>query len=463
MFWLYFVRDFYGTTNTQASSLRAHQPVRNHHVISSQLCAPVYNFTLDGLNGRSPSPHVEAPVLHITSVASKTIDKEAKAQIGSANAHLQRLSMESDHAFGVWDPSNGFHLFSANFERVTGLKSGECSGHEWIHFVHHDQQYALNESLLKAVQGKNGRCLVQAQSLQDEWRWLMIDVKAPTPQQPHIMVLWRDLTEQKALEETLKHMESSLALSERGRSAFLSSMSHELRTPLNAIMGFSEMMKSGILGDLSNPTYQQYTQHIHDSGSVLLQKVNDLLDIASMDVGALNVEETVFPVQTLLEDAMAIHSHLAFSKGILIRIDCSPTLEMRADRSKLICSMSHLISNALRHSDENGEITLSARANADDGLILSVRDSGEGIAPVQLQLIREALNSNVAYFNIACGGIGLGLSLTKELIARHDGKLMVDSMRYRGSIVSIILPTERVASVLAHKRRARPYLAVVAE
>lgn len=440
MFWLYFVRDFYGCGNSSAA--RAHHVQKNHQVSFSTFVFNAYKFTL------TPT----APVL-------STAQDVAPVAVGS---HLQRLSIEADQAFGVWDAEAGFSLFSANFERITGLLSGECAGHDWIHAVHHDQQYALNEALLQAVQGVNGRCLVQVADGEAQWRWMLVEVKAPTPQQSHIMVLWRDLSEQKALEETLKQVESSLAMSERGRSAFLSSMSHELRTPLNAIMGFSEMMKSGVFGDLSNPTYQQYSQHIHDSGATLLQKVNDLLDIASMDVGGLQLEEDVCAVQELLEEAIAIHSHAAFTRGQVIRVDCAPSLQVRADRAKLICSLSHLIANALRHSDDNGEITLTARANSDDGLILSVRDSGEGIAPVQLQLIRDALSSDVAYFNISSGGIGLGLSLSKELAARHGGRVMVDSMRYRGSVVSLILPPERVISGMAQKRRAR-HLSVVAE
>ncbi|NDF13630.1 MAG: two-component sensor histidine kinase, partial [Proteobacteria bacterium] len=87
------------------------------------------------------------------------------------------------------------------------------------------------------------------------------------------------------LQNRVKELEAALAVSDRSREAFLSSMSHELRTPLNAIMGFSEMMKEGVFGELENPTYNAYAGHIHESGSSLLGKINDLLDIASLDAG----------------------------------------------------------------------------------------------------------------------------------------------------------------------------------
>ncbi|MBX9727121.1 MAG: ATP-binding protein, partial [Rickettsiales bacterium] len=116
-------------------------------------------------------------------------------------------------------------------------------------------------------------------------------------------------------------------------------------------------------------------------------------------------------------------------------------------------AVSHLITNALRHSSDDAEITVSVRIQADEGIILSVRDAGEGIAHAQLDIIRAALNADVAYFNIECGGIGLGLSLTKELAARHGGRMMIDSVRHRGTVVSMILPIARALSGLPQSKR----------
>jgi two-component system cell cycle sensor histidine kinase PleC len=321
--------------------------------------------------------------------------------------------------------------------------------------IHHTQQYAVNEAMLAALEGTDGRCLVQARRLKEgaEERWLMLDIKAVTARQPNVMVLIRDLSEQKALEEALAQTESALAMSEGSRSAFLSSMSHELRTPLNAIMGFSEMMKSGVFGDLGNPTYAEYAKHIHDSGSQLLGKINDLLDIASMEAGGLQIEEEAFRLDGMLAEAIEIHSHQAFARHQAMKLDCTLALEVMGDRAKLMCATSHLITNALRHSADSAEITISVRVQADEGVIISVRDAGEGIASGQLEIIRNALNSEAAYFNIESGGIGLGLSLTKELAQRHGGRVMIDSVRHKGTVVSIILPTEKVLDGLPQTRR----------
>ena len=120
-----------------------------------------------------------------------------------------------------------------------------------------------------------------------------------------------------------------------------------------------------------------------------------------------------------------------------------------------MCATSHLITNALRHSADGAEITVSVRVQADDGVILSVRDAGEGIASAQLDVIRNALAAEVAYFNIESGGIGLGLSLAKELASRHGGRVMIDSIRHRGTVVSMILPSSRIVSGMPKPRRRR--------
>ncbi len=119
----------------------------------------------------------------------------------------------------------------------------------------------------------------------------------------------------------------------------------------------------------------------------------------------------------------------------------------------LLCATSHLISNALRHSKKGAEISVCVRVQADEEVIISVHDSGEGIPQSQLEVIREALNADVAYFKISSGGIGLGLSLSKELASRHGGRVMIDSVRHRGTIVAMILPASRVMSGMPQVKR----------
>lgn len=447
MYWLYFARDFYRAGKQDAAPQKSETPR------SQIVCVAV----------RNPAAAPSTPPLRKrTAKAKKQQDfviKSApleepplRSTASPLQDYMQRLSVEGEHAFGVWDEEEGFTSFSENFERVSGFSAEECLGHDWIHLIHHTEQYAVNEALLNALEGHEGKCMVQAQQLRegDETRWLMMDIK---PHGREVMVMFRDLTEQKALEAALKQTEGALAMAERSRAAFLSSMSHELRTPLNAIMGFSEIMKSAMFGELGNKTYLEYAKHIHDSGSALLTKINDLLDIASMDAGGLELEETQFYLAEMLNDAIEMHTHHAFERKQKITLDCPYPIELVGDRAKLLCSVMHLISNAVRHSAEGGEITVSVRVQQGEGIILSVRDHGEGIAQPQLEVIRGALAAEVAYFNIESGGIGLGLSLSKELLQRHGGRVMIDSVRHRGTVASLMLPIARGVRGLPQARR----------
>jgi len=442
MWWL-FVRDFYRAGG-------AHQPE------SSVAAAPA--FSKSTATSYSPNSAKQYST-HSAPMAptAEALAPEIESQALNLNSYLQRLSVDGEHAFGLWDSDAGFSVFSANFERVTQLSSSDCAGHAWIASVHNQHQYALNEALLQAESEKRaGQCLVQARCDDaQEWNWLLVDIKPASARQSAVMVLIRNITEQHALEEVLQKTETALAVSERGRSAFLSSMSHELRTPLNAIMGFSEMMKSGVFGEMENKTYQQYAEHIHDSGKLLLNKVADLLDIASMDAGEMDMEESECNARELLHEVIEMHSHAAFARNQSLKLDCTQAIRLTGDRAKLICALSHFLSNALRHSPEGAEISLSGRAVPHDGMIFSVRDAGEGIPPKQLTTIREALQADSAYMNIEPGGIGLGLSLSRELAARHGGRVVVDSIRHRGTVVSLILPEQRILSGLPQKNRRR--------
>ena len=270
---------------------------------------------------------------------------------------------------------------------------------------------------------------------------------------PATIGFFPDVEQIDTLKARVKDLEAALAVSDRSRDAFLAAMSHELRTPLNAIMGFSEMMKQGVFGAVENPTYQEYAGHIHQSGGTLLGKINDLLDIASMETGGTVMEEEEFCLAELFAELREMHSHAAFTRDITLSVDCAANIRLKADRRKLLCAMGHFLGNALRHSKNESTITMMGRIQPDEGVILSVRDEGEGIPSKQLGTIREVLQRPSSYRHIESGGIGLGLSLSRELASQHEGRMMIDSIRHRGTVVSMILPKERILAGMPARRR----------
>jgi PAS domain-containing protein len=174
MYWLYFARDFYRAGHG-ASALAAAMPVSE----GVAACACSIAQRAEYQPKRQPEFVVRSAEICVSRLLTGWKVK-LQQHPHRLPAYLQRLSVDGEHAFGVWDEEAGFSLFSANFDRITGLSSGECAGHEWIHQIHHTQQYAVNEALLGALEGRDGQCLVQAARLQDgaETRWLLMDVKA---------------------------------------------------------------------------------------------------------------------------------------------------------------------------------------------------------------------------------------------------------------------------------------------
>src|SRR5262249_40893935 len=159
----------------------------------------------------------------------------------------------------------------------------------------------------------------------------------------------------------------------------------------------------------------------------------------SMNAQEFSMEESRFPLSELIAEVIATHSHAAFAHGMRFKLDVPENIELEGDRTHLLCALAHFVSNALNHSAKDQDILISARISS-EGLIWGVRDAGPGIAPARLHAIREALQRRESYFSIDAEGIGLGLSLARELAHAHGGRVVIDSIRHKGTVVSLILP-----------------------
>lgn len=369
--------------------------------------------------------------------------------------YYQCLATHGDHAFGVWDRGTGFSMFSANWERVTGISTAHCAGHGFL-----GQLLARDAELIgTALQAMPSRIespmMLEGRAFdatkEDGERALAFAMWPMSPEGLHgsVMVMAKDVDAMRRLQQDYQQMCMDKHAAEKGRSNFLSNMSHELRTPLNAIMGFAEMMQTKMFGDVGHPTYEEYVKDIHGSGQHLLGKINDLLDIASIDQNQISLDEEEVSIQQMMHDVIEAFSHSAFERNIKLVCDLPKEQVIAAvDRRKITCILSHFVSNALRHSGSDTTITLICRVHRTQGLILSVRDHGEGITSARLANIVRALQSPETYFAMDSEGIGLGLSLSKELAIRHDGAVSIDSIRHKGTVISLVLPPERIVKGL---------------
>ncbi len=233
------------------------------------------------------------------------------------------------------------------------------------------------------------------------------------------------------------------------KSRFLATMSHELRTPLNAILGFSEIMRSEILGPHQNKTYKEYAGDIHKSGQHLLNLINEVLDISRIEAGRYELHEAPVALPNVAEDCQRLMRLRAESKGLKIVERFEPDLaSLWADERALRQICLNLLSNAIKFTPQGGTVTLSIGRTQNGGQFLSVKDTGPGIPDEEIPRVLRSFGQGSLAHQTAEGGTGLGLPITKGLAELHDGTFELKSKLRHGTEVIVTFPRRRVVQAL---------------
>ncbi len=233
----------------------------------------------------------------------------------------------------------------------------------------------------------------------------------------------------------------------RTKTAFLANMSHELRTPLNAILGFSEMTAQQAFGPLGNERYVEYAEHIHESGQHLLELINDILDVSTIEAGKLELHDDEVDITTITEASLYLIKPRAEAGQVNLSysiVDHLPSL--RADRRRVKQIVLNLLSNAVKFTPAGGRVSLGAKINREGGLSFTVADTGigmdeDGIAKALSEFGQVGIDDSST-----TEGTGLGLPLTKRLVEAHGGTLDIESAPKKGTTVTVHFPAERVGN-----------------
>jgi PAS domain S-box-containing protein len=253
-----------------------------------------------------------------------------------------------------------------------------------------------------------------------------------------------DVTVKIETQNTLKRALQEMEEASRAKSAFLAAMSHELKTPLNAVLGFAEILNTEMLGPLGNPAYRGYAADIHTSGTRLLGIVNDLLDTARIEGGALTLAKQAVSVSSLIEGGIAL-GQLRGGARCKVAFEIQPNLpELEVDPQRLMQAIAALVANAIKFTPDEGQVTVHGRGTPSGGVRIAVRDTGIGMSQEKIaeafQPFRQLDNSLARRFE----GAGLGLSICKALVELHGGSLSIESAEGEGTAVFIDLPQSRV-------------------
>ncbi len=225
----------------------------------------------------------------------------------------------------------------------------------------------------------------------------------------------------------------------RAKSAFLASVSHELRTPLNAIIGFSDLLLEGHAGPLL-PLQREYLTDVAASGRHLLALVDDVLDLAKIEAGRVELDWAPVRLEDLARSAAGALRPLALAQQVSLVLDVPGALpRLVADPVRLTQILYNLLSNALKFTPAGGRVTLRAAAAA-GGVVLTVEDTGVGIAPGDATRLFHEFERVRPSDGHGPEGTGLGLALTKRLVELHCGTIRVDSAPGHGSSFQVSLP-----------------------
>ena len=405
------------------------------------------------------------PGLHLIGIAVDVTEQKSLVEKTMAADMRLRDAIETiPEAFVLWDADNRLVLCNSNFQELHHLPDSEIVvGASYESVVAAGSKPVVRNKVVTGGPAVPGARTFEAQL--EDGRWLHISERR-TKDGGYVSV-GTDITALKTHEEKLIDSEQRLIatvsdlrasqqrtaeLAEKyavektraedanqAKSKFLANMSHELRTPLNAIIGFSEIMESGMFGPLGAEKYREYCNDILGSGQYLLDVINDILDMSKIEAGRIRLDFEDLALDSLLAESMRVVSARASDKQLKLSARISPELHLRADRRALKQVALNLLSNAVKFTPAGGEVTVRGRM-ADNYVVLSIADSGIGIAKEALAKLGRPFEQVESQLTKSHQGSGLGLAIAKSLVELHGGRMRIRSTLGKGTLVVVHLP-----------------------
>jgi signal transduction histidine kinase len=255
-----------------------------------------------------------------------------------------------------------------------------------------------------------------------------------------VMISYDDITATVQVENALREKNSALEEAERLKLDFLANVSYQLRTPLNAIMGFAEILSNQYFGEL-NERQGEYTRGITEAGNRLLSLIDDILDISTIEAGYLELRPDTIDVKAMAEHIYNLTNEWARKENVRLALNCSKNIgQITADERRLKQVMLNLIRNAITYTKEDGKVEITVKRKKDGHVMIAVSDNGEGISEEDQKKVFEPFEQgSKGKMN---KGVGLGLSLVRDIVKLHGGEVSLESAAGKGTTVTLLIPNE---------------------
>jgi PAS domain S-box-containing protein len=380
--------------------------------------------------------------------------REAQQALRTSEERLKLVLEGSNDGFWDWDVVTGALQLSGRWAEMLGERLEDLAPHTrtWDERMHPEDRAASWTVLDAHLAGVTPQFEVEQRMIckNGEWKWMLTRGKVVARDdagRPLRMAgTQTDITERKRSEELRKKTEELEAMSlqnqeaNRLKSEFLANMSHELRTPLNAIIGFAELMYDGKVGALS-AVHKEYIGDILSSGQHLLQLINDILDLAKIEAGKMELRPEPVDPSVVVTEIRDVLREMAARRGIRIETEIDPTLRsVVVDVPKLKQILYNYLSNGLKFTHEGGRVAVRVQGEGPEMFRVEVEDEGMGIRPEDVDHLFIAFQQLDASASKRHQGTGLGLALTKRIVEAHGGRVGVVSSVGQGSTFFAVLP-----------------------
>ncbi|WP_395015470.1 PAS domain-containing sensor histidine kinase [Dongia sp.] len=333
---------------------------------------------------------------------------------------------------------------NAAFTRITGYTAAEATGRNCRFLQGRDTDREAVERMRRAIMvGRAATVTLRNYRKDGRTFWNEVNISPLHDEQGkliHFVGILQDVTNRIRTEENLREAKEQAEVANRSKSEFLANISHELRTPLNAILGFTEIMQMEMFGPMGAPQYHTYAKDVHDSGQLLLDLINDILDLSKIEAGRMELFPEAVEAADVFEACLRLVSGRATSAGVTLKSDLPPDVpKLRVDPRAVRQMLANLLTNAVKFTPKGGQVMLAARADGDQ-VELSVADSGIGIAAKDIAKVLEPFGQADDPHSRRQQGTGLGLPIVKALVEQSGGSFRLESKVGIGTTVTLRLP-----------------------